>query len=180
MFTIELFKSGMWGDSMDDHLELLLSGQLYKKLKEVVYKPVTKDYSLSMFDIKVLLFLKDHDMYDTARDIVEIHYLTKSYVSKSIDTLIEKGYLKRKQDMHDRRCIHLELQDKALPVIAYVKVKQQELLEILFNGITEEEEHVIRGVAEKISSNIASVLEESGTANISSERRFLNAGRNNG
>lgn len=149
----------MWGDSMDDHLELLLSGQLYKKLKEVVYKPVTKDYSLSMFDIKVLLFLQDHDMYDTARDIVEIHYLTKSYVSKSIDTLIEKGYLKRKPDTHDRRCIHLELQEKALPVITCVKVKQEELIKILFNGVTEEEKCVIRKVAEKISNNVSDVLE---------------------
>ena len=84
---------------MDDHLELLLNGQLYKKLNEVVYKPVTNDYGLSMFDIKLLLFLKEHDRYDTARDIVEIHYLTKSYVSKAIDALIIKGYLRRKPDM---------------------------------------------------------------------------------
>lgn len=148
----------MWGDSMDDHLELFLSGQLYKKLKEVVYKPVTKDYSLSMFDIKVLLFLKDHDTYDTAKDIVEAHYLAKSYVSKSIETLIEKGYLKRKQDMHDRRCIHLELQEKALPVIDYVKIKQRELLKILFKGVNEEEKKTILGVAEKISNNITETL----------------------
>lgn len=146
---------------MDDHLELLLNGQLYKKLNEVVYKPVTNDYGLSMFDIKLLLFLKEHDMYDTARDIVEIHYLTKSYVSKSIETLIVKGYLKRKPDMHDRRCIHLELQEKAFPVIDYVKLKQKELIEILFDGLTGEERCIIRGVAEKISSNIAKVLETS-------------------
>ena len=112
---------------MDDHLELLLNGQLYKKLNEIVYKPVTNTYNLSMLEIKVLLFLKEHTMYDTARDIVEVHYLTKSYVSKAIDTLIEKGYLKRKQDTHDRRCIHLEMQEKALPVIDYVKIKQKEL-----------------------------------------------------
>ena len=146
---------------MDDHLELLLNGQLYKKLNEVVYKPVTNDYGLSMFDIKLLLFLKEHDRYDTARDIVEIHYLTKSYGSKAIDALIIKGYLKRKPDMHDRRCIHLELQDKAFPVIDYVKIKQKELIEIIFNGMTDEEKRIIRGIAEKISSNIAEVLETS-------------------
>ncbi len=88
---------------MDDHLELLLNGQLYKKLNEVVYKPY----------------------------------------------------------MHDRRCIHLELQDKAFPVIDYVKIKQKELIEIIFNGMTDEEKRIIRGIAEKISSNIAEVLETS-------------------
>lgn len=149
----------MWGDCMDDHLELLLNGQLYKKLKENIYKPVAKDYGLSLLDIKVLLFLNDHDMYDTARDIVEIHYLTKSYVSKAIDTLIEKGYLKRKQDLHDRRCIHLELQKKAMPIIDFVKVKQDELIGILFNGLTGEELDTMRCVAEKISRNITEVLE---------------------
>ena len=143
---------------MDDHLELLLNGQLYKKLNEVVYKPVTNDYGLSMFDIKLLLFLKEHDMYDTARDIVEIHYLTKSYVSKAIEALIVKGYLKRKPDIHDRRCIHLELQEKAFPVIDYVKVKQKELIEILFNGLTSEEKRIIRRIAEKISRDRKSVV----------------------
>lgn len=146
---------------MDDHLELLLNGQLYKKLNEIVYKPITNTYNLSMLEIKVLLFLKEHTMYDTARDIVEVHYLTKSYVSKAIDTLIEKGYLKRKQDTHDRRCIHLEMQEKALPVIDYVKIKQKELLEILFKNLTEDEKHLMRNIAEKISSNIAEVLESS-------------------
>ena len=146
---------------MDDHLELLLNGQLYKKLNEVVYKPVTNKYGLSMFDIKLLLFLKEHDMYDTAKDIVEIHYFTKSYVSKAIETLIVKGYLKRKPDQHDRRCIHLELQEKAFLVIEYVKVKQKELMEILFYGLTDGEKCIIRGIAEKISNNIAGVLEMS-------------------
>ena len=155
----------MWGDYMDDHLELFLSGQPYKKLKEVVDKPVTKKYNLSMFDIKVLLFLKDHDMYDTAKDIVEAHYLAKSYVSKSIETLIEKGYLKRKQDMHDRRCIHLELQEKALPAINYVRIKQRELVDILFKGVTEDEKQAIFKVAEKISNNIAETLMNSNTEN---------------
>lgn len=146
---------------MDDHLELLLNGQLYKKLNEMVYKPVTNDYGLSMFDIKLLLFLKEHDMYDTAKDIVEIHYFTKSYVSKAIEALIVKGYLKRKPDEHDRRCIHLELQEKAFPLIEHVKVKQKELMEILFDGLTGEEKRIIRGIAEKISNNIAGVLDMS-------------------
>lgn len=146
---------------MDDHLELLLNGQLYKKLNEMVYKPVTNDYGLSMFDIKLLLFLKEHDRYDTAKDIVEIHYFTKSYVSKAIETLIVKGYLKRKPDEHDRRCIHLELQEKAFPLIEHVKVKQKELMEILFDGLTGEEKRIIRGIAEKISNNIAGVLDMS-------------------
>ena len=100
---------------MDDHLELLLNGQLYKKLNEVVYKPVTNDYGLSMFDIKLLLFLKEHDRYDTARDIVEIHYLTKSYVSKAIDALIIKGYLKRKPVCHLWNIVRNLLQVEKLP-----------------------------------------------------------------
>lgn len=160
MFYIEQFKSGELEGVivMDDHLELLLNGQLYKKLKEVVYKPIIQDYGLSMLDIKVLVFLRDHEKYDTARDIVEMHYITKSYVSKAIDTLIEKGYLKRNQDLQDRRCIHLELQEKAFPVIDFVKVKQEELLEIMFRGVTEEEERIIRQIAAKIGRNIADVL----------------------
>ena len=53
------------------------------------------------------------------------------------------------------------MQEKALPVIDYDKIKQKELLEILFKNLTEDEKHLMRNIAEKISSNIAEVLESS-------------------
>ena len=88
---------------MDDHLELLLSGQQYKKFQELLYRPMVHKYGISILDIRILMFLYEHEECDTAKDIVETHCLTKSYVSKAIETLIDKEFLARKHDYNDRR-----------------------------------------------------------------------------
>ena len=64
-------------------------------------------YHLNVIDIRVLLFFYEHKKWDTAKDIVQKHFLTKSYVSKAVDKLIEKGYLERRYYKEDRRYIHL-------------------------------------------------------------------------
>lgn len=79
--------------AVDEKLELLLNGRHYKKLQEVYLATVMETYQLTMVDIRVLLFLHEHEQYDTAKDIVEMHYLAKSYVSKAVERLIERGYL---------------------------------------------------------------------------------------
>lgn len=143
---------------MDDWLESLLSGQQYKKFQETFFGPIGEQYGLSILDIRVLLFLHEHKRHDTAKDIVELHHWTKSYVSKSIESLIEGGYLGRKPDASDRRRIHLVLQENARPVIEQVKQEQIRMLEILFCGISQEEVRVVSQVARKISRNIAGIL----------------------
>lgn len=139
---------------MDDHLELLLNGQQYKKFQELLYKSIIHKYELSVLDIRIIMFLYEHEEFDTAKDIVEKHYIAKSYVSKAIDTLIDKEFLARKHDFNDRRYIHLELLKKADAVIEDVKTLRKEMFKIIFEGVSSEEVEVIRSVAAKISSNI--------------------------
>ena len=39
---------------MDDHLELLLNGQQYKKFQELLYKPIVHKYDINVLDMKLL------------------------------------------------------------------------------------------------------------------------------
>ena len=55
--------------TVDDKMELLLSGRHYKKLQEVYLGTVLDRYDLTMVDIRVLLFLHEHEQYDTAEAI---------------------------------------------------------------------------------------------------------------
>lgn len=80
-------------DAMDEKIEMLLYGQYYKKLQKAVYAPLLQQYQITLLDLRVMLFLDGNKQRNTARDIVEIHYFTKSDVSKSIESLMEKGYL---------------------------------------------------------------------------------------
>lgn len=139
---------------MDDKVDLLFSGQQYKKFQEAYYSPILEKYSLNLIDVRVLLFLVEHEGYDTARDIVKIHGLAKSYVSKSIDKLIEKGFLEGMHLKDDRRYIHLLVTKKAFPVIQAMREQRKQMLQRLFEGISDEEVLMLRRVAARISTNI--------------------------
>lgn len=145
---------------MDDKLDLLLSGQRYKKLKESFYSPVLKTYELTMLDIRVLLFFYEHDGYDTARDLVKMHYLTKSYVSKSVEKLIERGYLLAKYGEDDRRFAHLTVCEKALPIIKEVTEERGEMLQQLFMGLTEKQRETLWEVAVLVNENAEKMLKQ--------------------
>ncbi len=143
---------------MDDRIEQLLSGRHYKRLQEQIYAGVIEKYQLSVLDVRVLLFLKTHGSNDTAKDIVKSHYFTKSNVSKSIDLLLDRGYLQKEYDRQDRRYIHLKVQPLACDVIREAEACQKQMRKIVFGGIEENEIRVVQKVAMKINQNIAEAL----------------------
>lgn len=143
---------------MDDAIEQLLNGQRYKRFQEMAYAGIMQKYGLTTLDVRILLFLGEHDSSNTARDIVKKHYFAKSNVSKSIETLLERGYLQKEYDSRDRRRIHLQVRQSAVPVIQQARQCQQEMFRIIFREISEEEIQVIRQVSEKIAGNIADAL----------------------
>ncbi len=147
-------------EELDDSLDLLLNGQQYKKFQEMHYNAILQEYELNIVDIRVLLFLYEHDCQDTAKDIVAMWYLTKSYVSKSVDKLIEKGYLSRKYTKEDRRYVHLIVKDEAVPIIQRIYRQQKKMFDVLFRGVSEEQLAILREVAGKVRENISVALRE--------------------
>ena len=139
---------------MDDEVELMLMGQHFKKFQEVAYSKLVEEYALTLLDVRVLLFLDRHGAENTAKDIVKIHCFTKSNVSKSIEALLEKGYLHKEYDNQDRRRIHLQIQPAAEPIIKRAKEEHEKILRTVFQGIDKSEMDVIRQVAQKITRNI--------------------------
>ena len=143
---------------MDDKLELLLSGQQYKKLQEFWYGRVLEEYQLNIVDVRVLLFLDEHKKFDTAKDIVEMHYLTKSYVSKSIDKLIAKGFLERKHLSDDRRYVHYEITESADELISELTKRRKEIDKHIVKGVSKEELEIFTRVFEKMRKNMKELL----------------------
>ena len=88
---------------MDDRMEQLLSGQYFKKYQEVMYSEITEKFNMTIMEVRVLLFFDNHGSRNTAKDLVKIFHFTKSNVSKAIDSLLLRGYLKKQYDDQDRR-----------------------------------------------------------------------------
>ena len=66
--------------------------------------------------------------------------LAKSNVSQAVENLIQKSLLQRRQDMEDRRRIHLSLTAKAKPITKDIEAVREAFSKQVFCGFTIEEQ----------------------------------------
>jgi DNA-binding MarR family transcriptional regulator len=124
---------------MNINTELLLSIQVMRKLYAQYMKEVGVRFNLQETDTDIIGFLKFNPGMDTANDIISLRRFSKASVSQAVERLSVKGYLLRKEDVSDRRRIHLVLTKKAGPVTEAIEAKRKEFTELLFQGFTQKE-----------------------------------------
>lgn len=138
---------------MNNPIKVLTSGQQMKKLYEKQFEEICGRYQITQNEADIIAFLANNPDFDTARDIVELRMIAKSYISKSVENLIKRGLLVRSSDKEDRRIIHLQLTDKSIPIIDDVRIKQKEFVEILFAGMDANEIEIFESLLNKIFDN---------------------------
>ena len=119
-----------------------------------VMTPVCEKHGLTHMELTVLMLLHNNPTRDTATEIVKLRRLTKSHVSISVRSLVEKGLLVGEQQKNDRRTIHLHLTEAATPIIEDGTLAQRNFGRIMFEGFTNEEMSVLCGMIERITGNI--------------------------
>lgn len=124
-----------------------------KRLYEKQFEEICQRYQITQNEVDIIAFLANNPGFDTAKDIVEMRMIAKSYISKSVEKLIKKGFLVRISDKEDRRMIHLQLTEKANPVIDSARLKQKEFIEILFAGMDADEIKTFESLLDKIFDN---------------------------
>lgn len=87
------------------------------KLYESMLRTICEQYQLTLIEATILSFLYNNPGIDTAADIAELRMLSKGNVSLAVESLIQKGLLKREQDGADRRRIHLHPTPAAAPIM---------------------------------------------------------------
>lgn len=130
----------------------------FERLYSKTIQQAAQKHGLSKTEADVLLFLYNNPEYDTARDIVEFRGIAKSYVSKTIELLIQKGFLLAQENENDRRMIHLKLQDNKLDVVRELKHTQEELFTLICRNISDHEREQLSLIFTKLSQNIKEVL----------------------
>lgn len=143
---------------MLSNTEFLLMSHQIRKLYSQLLAPVADAYQLTQVEIDVLLFLHNNPQYDTARDIAEYRMIAKSYVSKAVELLIQKGYLCAQPDSSDKRTYHLYTQDSAKAALGAALAAQQHFAAILHKGLTAEQKESFKQSLTLIYQNIQEVL----------------------
>ena len=119
-------------------------------------------HNITRMELDILLFLANNPCYDTATDIIEIRYLSKSQVSTSIKLLEERGYIRKEYTRDNRKTAHLKICDGAFPVVEDGKAAQEKFLSIMLQGFTREEMESIKKCFSHMWRNINGYLKEDG------------------
>jgi MarR family transcriptional regulator for hemolysin len=130
--------------------------RLYSKRME----PLTKEFDLPPVEMEILLFLHEHPWFDSSRDIAEYLLLAKSNVSNAVENLVQRGYLRRRADLKDRRLVHLELLDPAQILVSRGEDERKKLFTQLFAGFSAEEMEMLWKFRKRISANVQNMLRE--------------------
>ena len=92
--------------------EFFVGGQQLVRLNEKVIGEVSRDHGINATELSILLFLAGNPDLNTAKDIVESRLMTKSSVSRAVDSLVRQGYIHTREDDSDRRITHLVLEER--------------------------------------------------------------------
>ena len=129
------------------------------KLYDSLLKPVCDRHGLVPIEATIISFLFNNPGRDTAADIVELRMLAKSNVSQAVESLIQKSLLQRRQDMADRRKIHLSLTAEARPITEDIEAVREAFRRQIFRGFTEEEQRQFVLFNDRIAENTKSAME---------------------
>lgn len=129
---------------------------LYAKCVEAV----CARHEVTRMELDILLFLANNPCFDTAKEMVEVRYLSKSQVSDSIRLLEERGCLRKEYEGNNRKTIHLKLCPPAEALIRDGREAQERFLSALLKGFSREEIGEMKGYNDRMWSNIVAALEE--------------------
>lgn len=130
-----------------------------KKMYEMAFYSIIDELKLTQAEVDILLFLNNNKPLDTAKDITEYRYISKSLVSKSVESLLKRGYLSCETDSKDKRIIHLTIEPPAIEIVDRLLAVQRNFVATLFKDITDEEYEITKKVLSKINYNISNGYE---------------------
>ena len=127
---------------------------LYSKCVE----GVCVKHNITRMELDILLFLANNPCYDTATDIIEVRYLSKSQVSSSVKLLEQRGYLRKEYLKYNRKTVHLKICKEAMEIIRDGQAAQEKFISITLDGFSQEEIDSMKKHNDRILRNINAYL----------------------
>lgn len=115
---------------------------------------VCEKYGITRIEIDILLFLANNPVFDTATDIIEVRYLSKSQVSAAIKHMEVCGYLRKEYAQGNRKTAHLRICDAAAKIVADGQAAQKIFFDIMMEGIAPEEMDGMKRCMDRVFENI--------------------------
>ena len=141
-------------------LPIQVQAQSIKKMYDSLYEDLKVKYGLTMNGIMFLLYLDKHQMKNTAREIVEDLMVTKSHISKSVDSLARDNIIIRVRDEFDKKIIRLYISESADSLLNELKEREKWIMKNITAGISKEELETFNKVLEMMQKNMMKFSEK--------------------
>ena len=110
----------------------------------------------------IIGYIADHPDRDVfQRDLENVFGITRSTASKTVDALVEKGFVERTPVDYDARLKKLVLTKKASEVLDLMKEDRAMLESVITAGFSDGELEALHGYIERITENIEAYSEGS-------------------
>lgn len=140
--------------------DLLKNFAMVRAMQAKVSSKYLVEYQLSPNELDVLILLSNNQTIDTAKELTIYLGVSKGLICRSIDHLVEKGYLQVQEDKKDHRMQRLRLDKNAQPIIMEIKKARSVIANRLLSEISEDELYVMNKVFHQIKENFEKLEEE--------------------
>ena len=110
---------------------------------------------LSSAEGNILLHLFTHGQEMGQEQLVEQLDVSKPAISRTLNSLVTKGYVSRQRDPDDKRAHRIRLTDKALEIGPAIEQVYNHVYTLAMRGITQDELEPFMTLFGRISENLA-------------------------
>lgn len=131
-------------------------------LTKIIDRPlneIAKKTNTTLNEIRVILFLHENEKFDIASEIVERLMISKAHVSVSVEELVNKNYIEKKQDEKDKKKFHLKLTNNSKEIIDLLDVEIDKLKKELTKDISQQDVEIFKKTVKKIIQNTKEIVQ---------------------
>jgi MarR family transcriptional regulator, organic hydroperoxide resistance regulator len=140
----------------DDDIRIVtaLFDELNTKLSKTSQETLLKIYKNLTIAEASAIYAIGPDEPKTMKQIAETLGVAVSTPTRTIDRLLEKGFVNRKVGEKDRRKLLIELTTKGKELLENIDKENLEITKKMLNGLSDEEIETFKKILFKISENI--------------------------
>lgn len=136
---------------MKRNVETMLS--YFAQMRKVYAAELNQRFAMDNFspnEISILIILSNNPSIDTSSQIKVVTGVSKSLVSRSIDSLVGRGLITVEKDAEDKRIQRIHLTQASDPLVRKLKKAIRAINEEVLEGISEEEIRQMEQTMKKI------------------------------
>ena len=138
--------------SLNDIPDLGLMGIVMHRVMQMA-KSRYQEFDLNWSQASILFTLHDHSSM-SQKALASQFNMSPPAITSAIQKLERGGYIKRRPDESDQRVMRLELTEKGTSCIQAVRDVTEEIRELVFRGMTQEEIMLFRRLLIQINTNL--------------------------